>query len=113
MGCLHLAHPIWGLGQHVALNINEMPIETTSSKQPRNRAALDDLSVVKDKDHVHPLHRIQTMRDQERRASSCSSLECAEHFMLSNCVEIGRGFIQDQQRGVMQQCTRNREPLPL
>ena len=76
-------------------------------------ALLDDLSVVHDQDTVGILDGGETMGDHQGRAVRHQLLQGGLDMALGLGVECGGRLVQDQDRGVLEHGTGNRETLAL
>jgi hypothetical protein len=77
------------------------------------RAGLDDAPVMHHDDPVGPLDRRQPMGDDQRCASFHQSCQRPLHSPLGLGIQRRGCFVEDQHRGVFQQCPGNRNPLAL
>ena len=74
---------------------------------------LDDFSVLEDQNLVRALNRRKTVCDDERRAAVSQRAKSVLNECFAFAIEARRGFIQDEQPGVRQNCARNRDALAL
>src|SRR5215212_4342229 len=75
------------------------------------RAPLDYSSLIEDEYGVRRQHRAQTVGNYETCSADHHTAErlLDERFRLR--IQVRRGFIQDQQPGILQNDASNREPL--
>ena len=76
-------------------------------------APLEDAAGVEHQDLVHLLHPHRPVRDQEHRAIPCRLPYGGQQLPLGHGIQVRRGLVEHQQRGVPKQGGRHREPLPL
>src|SRR5207245_11197746 len=57
--------------------------------------------------------RARPVCDQERRAASHQAIHRLEDYRLGLHVDGARGLVEDQQRRVLEEGARQRDPLPL
>ena len=76
-------------------------------------ANLRNAPAIKHDDFVGPPDRRQSMSDDDDRAILDQIVQCALHQHLGFRVEVGGGFIQDEDGRVLQQCSRNGKTLAL
>ena len=77
------------------------------------RALLDDAALVEDDDAVGAAHRREAVGDDERRAALHQVREGAGDERLGLGVELRGRLVEDQDRGVLVDRPRDREPLAL
>ena len=102
------------VAQPLGLAFDQATIDAAREAQQVGMVAvLDDASVVEDQDAVERAHRLQRVRDDERRAAPHQRLHGVLDQGLRLAVETRGGFIQDQDRRIGQEGARNRDPLAL
>jgi len=77
------------------------------------RAGLDDDAAVEDDDLVGAHDRRQPVCDHEDRASDEQPLEPGLHGGLAQGVQCRCGLVEHDDRGVLQERTRDGDTLPL
>ena len=72
---------------------------------------LDQLSVVEDKNAICILNRHESMGHSNHRTTPGQSLKCRLKRCFGSGIQGGRGLVEDPDRGITQNSTRNRNPL--
>src|SRR6266853_3712090 len=100
-------------------------VERLADREPRAHAAVelaaleqllvppfrDDLAAVEDENAVGVANRGQAVRDHERRAAGAQPPQGGKHDLFGNGVERRRGFVEDQDRRVLDDGARYAEAL--
>src|ERR1700761_8423589 len=76
-------------------------------------SAFDHLTVLEYQDTGRVADGGETMRDHEGGASLHHFVERGIELGLGHRIERAGGFVKDQDRRILEQCARNRQPLPL
>ena len=76
-------------------------------------ALLDDPAALEDQDLIRSLYRRQSMRHDEHCAAFEKSIDCVLDEALRLRVERARGLVENQDRGIAQNRTCNRDALAL
>src|SRR3954447_9655197 len=95
------------------LQIVKLAVDAATGEQLVMRSALDDDAAIEHHDLVRTTDRREPMGDHERGAALHQTFQRALYEPLRFGVERGRGLIEDENRRIFEQRTRNREPLPL
>ena len=92
---------------------HQFPIRAPALHQTIRRAVLDDLAGLQ---HDHPVEiaqRRKTVGDRDHGAPAHQPAERLADRFLGFAVERGGGFVEQQDRRVLQEGARNRDALPL
>ena len=90
-----------------------MGIEPVQLHQLAVRAVLDEAAVIQDDDAVRILDGRQAVGDDEGRTPDHEPVQGVLHDALAFRIEGRRGFVQDQDAGVLQDGPGNGDALPL
>ena len=74
-------------------------------------SAFHNLAVVHHNDFIHVFQSDQTVGDQQGCFLFHHAKQSFKHLFFGERVEVGSGFIQDQNRRIFDQHARNRQPL--
>ena len=77
------------------------------------RPDLDEPALIQDGDEVGCQRQARSMRDGEDRPRTGQPIEQRHDRLLAGRVEVRRGFVEEQDAGVAEQRTGDREALPL
>ncbi len=77
------------------------------------RALFDESALVENQDAVRVAQSAQTVGDRQRRAAASENVERFLDRLLRLGVDAARGFVEYQDLGIVEQGTRDRDPLPL
>mmetsp|Transcript_5627 Transcript_5627/g.13653 ORF Transcript_5627/g.13653 Transcript_5627/m.13653 type:complete len:390 (-) Transcript_5627:1197-2366(-) len=88
-------------------------VEACLAHQIRVRPLLDDFAVFDDADEVRVLDRREPVRDHHDGAALHEAVECRLHHPFALRVQLGRGLVENEDRRVLENRARNRDPLPL
>ena len=95
------------------LDAHESGVRACSAHEFVVSAQLGDVPVVEDDDFVRIADSGEAVRDNEGGAVPHKLGDGRAHFPLVLRIQVGRGFVQDQNRRLFQQSARNGKPLPL
>ncbi len=76
-------------------------------------AGFDDAPAVQHENAVGAFHRRQTVCDHQRGARAHEFLQCRLDVAFRFAVQSGGGFIEDQQRRILEQRAGDGDALPL
>ena len=76
-------------------------------------AGFDHASVLDDEDTIGVDHRVQPVRDHDRRSSLAEMLDGALHLPLGFRIERSGGLVEQDDRGILEQRARDRDALAL
>src|SRR5439155_4209599 len=91
----------------------ELLIEPGAFHQLRMGSGLHDPSLVQDEDSIGALDRGEAVRDDEHGAAPEEHLERLLDQKLRLGIEIRGRFVEKEERGVLEDGPRDRDPLPL
>ena len=97
----------------VELERGEARVQSASGDERVVRALVDDAALVDDEDAVGVADRREAMRDHEGRAALHEPREGVLHGGLALGVESARGLVEEQDRRVLEQGSRDGDPLAL
>src|SRR5205814_6785660 len=89
------------------------PSPRTTSLDSIARRHAGDATVLDLDSRVADLERALTVRDHERRAAAHESPHCLENLRLGPRVDGARRLVEDEDRGILQECSSERDPLAL
>src|SRR5688572_31836938 len=95
------------------LKIIEAAVGAAEGDQLIVAALLDDAPLTHDQDLVRVTHRRKPMRNHEHGAALQQLFGRLLHQTLGLSIQRGCGFVEDEDRGIAQNGSRDREPLPL
>src|ERR1043166_6816102 len=77
------------------------------------RPVFDDTSVVYDNDPIYAMDGGEAMGNDDRRPPFCEIVQRLPNLHFGLLVDIGRGLVEHDDRGILQDHTGNRYTLPL
>src|SRR5690606_30499378 len=95
------------------LALVQAAVQSAVAQQLGVRPGLDDATVVEDEDPVRALDRRQTVRDDERRATTAERTQAVADERLALAVEAGRRLVEQQDARVRENGARDAYALPL
>src|SRR5436853_7378887 len=96
-----------------ALRQEERPEVPRVALQFLVRADFSDPAVDQDHDHVGLANRVVAMRREDDDLLVSHRQQQIEDLSFADRVQAGAGFVEDDQRRVMIEQARERQPLPL
>src|SRR5205085_5219737 len=102
-----------GIFLGAVLLLIQLPISAAEPDQLPVCAALDDLAALEHQDLIGALDRRQPVRDDERRSPVAQGAEAIADQRLALAVEARRGFVEDENSGVGEDRSRDRDALAL
>src|SRR5690606_467542 len=95
------------------LQCGQSGIQATRGNQRGMRATFNDTSMLHHDDAIGALYGCQSMRDDQRGAANHGSFQRPLHQTLGFGIECTGGFVQQQQRWILEQSTCDGNALPL
>ena len=74
-------------------------------------ALFDDPAFVQHEDLVEAFHAVQAMGDGEDGPALAAPVEGVEHGLFGDGIEVGRGFVEDDHRGILEDHAGDGEAL--
>ena len=88
-------------------------VNAHARQQLRMRSLFDNSPPIEDDNAVRSLRRREAVRNVQGGPSLRQPLERMKDLLLRGCIEIGGGFIENQDRCILQKGAGNGKPLPL
>ena len=96
----------------VALQPHEVGVLAVAGDQCVVAALFDQAAAVEDQDAIGLAQRGQAVGDRDRRAARVSALKRLLNGLLAFGVDVAGGFVEDQDRRIVQNRAGDRHPLP-
>jgi hypothetical protein len=95
------------------LQPRQLPINAPLGHQLGMPADLDHLAGLKNINHIRALHGTQAMRNSNRGAALGGLIQGGLYNLLGRRVQRGRGLVEQQDLGIAQEGSGNRQTLAL
>ena len=100
-------------GEAPHLGFDQFAVNAVPLQERLWRAVLDDLALLQNDDAIEIAHRRQAVGDGNDGAAAHQAAQRLADQLLGFAIQRRGGLVEQQQRRVLQEGARNRDPLPL